>query len=361
MAHLAEANLSKPDRVSRAILSRIRRGGLAPGAKLPSEPELASHYGVSRVTVRRAIRTLVQRGVLESQRGIGHVVRSHEPSLTVGLMLGTAQFTPFQRQMLRAFETALRERGYDAHVYILRVAEQETPADGRPVMDDVRAGRLTGLLTVSWSELDNEHAAHLKSVLDEQGVPCVSITNRDVRGAIGVDEHSLGYDSAHHLLSRGYRRIAVVLPPGEPDSVEAGWRAAYHDWGLTPPDELRLRWPSRDEASGYQAFGAWWAQSPDADALLVPDDHTAKGVISAATQMGLDLHRRLRVASLWIQGSDLFVPGPFVRIELSPKVMADRALHVLEQMIGGEPAPPPMHVAAGIVDDLQANHDGAQP
>ena len=44
---------------------------LQPGEKLPNEVELAQQLGVSRATLREAIRTLADRGVLEVRRGKG--------------------------------------------------------------------------------------------------------------------------------------------------------------------------------------------------------------------------------------------------------------------------------------------------
>ena len=47
---------------------------LRPGDKLPNEVELSAHLGVSRATLREAIRTLAARGVLEVRRGRGTFV-----------------------------------------------------------------------------------------------------------------------------------------------------------------------------------------------------------------------------------------------------------------------------------------------
>lgn len=47
---------------------------MAPGAKLPNEVELSQSMGVSRTTLREAIRTLSTQGVLEVRRGKGTFV-----------------------------------------------------------------------------------------------------------------------------------------------------------------------------------------------------------------------------------------------------------------------------------------------
>jgi DNA-binding transcriptional MocR family regulator len=47
---------------------------LPPGSPLPSEPELAARYQVSRETVRRAMQLLREIGIAHTRRGVGHFV-----------------------------------------------------------------------------------------------------------------------------------------------------------------------------------------------------------------------------------------------------------------------------------------------
>ena len=56
------------DTVSR-LLQTIRLGMVRPGEALPPERDLASHFSVSRDTVREAIRSLADAGFLVSKRG----------------------------------------------------------------------------------------------------------------------------------------------------------------------------------------------------------------------------------------------------------------------------------------------------
>jgi GntR family transcriptional repressor for pyruvate dehydrogenase complex len=61
------------NRVSQAIVEQIRlllrQGRLKPGDRLPSERELCEHFGVSRVTVREALRVLEAGGLIEIRVG----------------------------------------------------------------------------------------------------------------------------------------------------------------------------------------------------------------------------------------------------------------------------------------------------
>ncbi|MBL3688030.1 FadR family transcriptional regulator [Leucobacter zeae] len=66
--------LSLPDRLSVDLERLILEGELAPGEKLPAERELAEHFGVSRVSIREALRELENRGLIDRKPGRGTIV-----------------------------------------------------------------------------------------------------------------------------------------------------------------------------------------------------------------------------------------------------------------------------------------------
>src|SRR5215467_1394947 len=66
--------------VENVIIDRIANGSLAPGSRLPSEDSLVQEYAVSRTTIRAAIQSLVQRGLVEIRRGKGTYVT--QPKMT---------------------------------------------------------------------------------------------------------------------------------------------------------------------------------------------------------------------------------------------------------------------------------------
>src|ERR1700742_4097502 len=61
-------------KVEEVLASEISQAELKPGDRLPSEDELVTRFAVSRITVRRAIQNLIQRGFVEIQRGRGTFV-----------------------------------------------------------------------------------------------------------------------------------------------------------------------------------------------------------------------------------------------------------------------------------------------
>ena len=53
-----------------ALRAKILAGELEPGRKLPIEPELSAQYGVSRSTVREALRVLASQNLIATTRGV---------------------------------------------------------------------------------------------------------------------------------------------------------------------------------------------------------------------------------------------------------------------------------------------------
>lgn len=68
------ATLSLPDRLSVDLERLILEGDLEPGDRLPPERDLAEHFGVSRVSVREALRELENRGFIDRKPGRGTIV-----------------------------------------------------------------------------------------------------------------------------------------------------------------------------------------------------------------------------------------------------------------------------------------------
>lgn len=61
--------------VANALRASILTRTLSPGEKLPSQAELARHYGVARMTVQQSLRILREEGLIVSRQGSGVFVR----------------------------------------------------------------------------------------------------------------------------------------------------------------------------------------------------------------------------------------------------------------------------------------------
>jgi DNA-binding GntR family transcriptional regulator len=143
--------VTKPSRrTSRAtstredLLAWIAEGGVRPGAQLPPEPQLAEELGVSRPTLREALRSLQDEGVVTRSRGAGTFL-SHRPRLRNNLDMNfgvtdairQAGLEPGQRGAVTTIIAPSREErtslalGAGEQVVVV---ERVRTADGRPVV-----------------------------------------------------------------------------------------------------------------------------------------------------------------------------------------------------------------------------------
>ncbi len=89
------AKSPKYEHAYRTILERLKVGTYPVGGRIPTESELAEQFGVSRVTIRRALELLVLDGYVESRQGSGYRVLTLSPASDTCL-------TSFTDAMLRA-------------------------------------------------------------------------------------------------------------------------------------------------------------------------------------------------------------------------------------------------------------------
>jgi GntR family transcriptional repressor for pyruvate dehydrogenase complex len=72
-----------PQQIVSRLLDLIQQRHLEPGDRLPAERELAATMGVSRSSLREALRALTVLGVTEMRHGTGTYISSLEPELLV--------------------------------------------------------------------------------------------------------------------------------------------------------------------------------------------------------------------------------------------------------------------------------------
>lgn len=95
-------NLSLAEQARRAILEAIINGSF--DSRLPSEENLAEMLNVSRTTIRTALQSLEQEGVINRKRAIGTTVNAHIRPSTLAL------------QRMIGFHWLLEEEGYEVEV-----------------------------------------------------------------------------------------------------------------------------------------------------------------------------------------------------------------------------------------------------
>ncbi len=152
------------------LLAFIRDSGMEPGERLPSEATLADRLGVSRATLREALRLLEEEGVIVRRHGVGTFVAANR-HLESGL-------ERLESVLALAGRQGMETRMEDLEVHVVRadrsVAERLAVEPGtfltcvcRTILvEDRPVAYLEDLVLTEWLSPDHLDEAFNGSVLD---------------------------------------------------------------------------------------------------------------------------------------------------------------------------------------------------
>jgi GntR family transcriptional regulator len=172
--HLVDGVVPKHQQL-RNILTELVTTQLRPGDMLPSERQLCSDYGVSRITVREALGQLVSEGLLVRSQGKGTFV-AHRPARS--------------RLHIASFHEDMRRMGLEPSTVLLSVTRSAPPADTAQRLDLP----------------PRSQAYHVRRLRLADGVP-MSVDDAWYNADLlpGLDQQDLR-SSLYDILSRQYGR-----------------------------------------------------------------------------------------------------------------------------------------------------------
>lgn len=249
-------------RITNELRDRIQGGDLGPGALIPSEPELARDYGVSRQTARTALLALEQEGLIAtvpSRRGRivrippRRAVRSSERHQ---LEKDRAILPMPERGAIGEAETnfdmALAEQKFTTSYDIIAAGEeiaqvldvqQDTAILRRRfISSDPKTGRL---LSSSASYIPKEYVESNAALLDENNEPWAGGTLHQL-STVGI-EIMLVVDEVTARMPTSSETKEWDLSPGVPllicrrISSDAGGRTIEISDATYPADRTELR------------------------------------------------------------------------------------------------------------------------
>ena len=163
--------------VQASLRTDILKNRLPPGAKLPSEAALETSFGVSRITVRRALSALHAEGLIEKVNGKGSFVTRPEDAPRLGPLTG--------------FYTHMRASGETARGKTLSV--RETKASG-VAADALRIAPGTPLLMATLLRFVNDEPFAYGVMQAEPALTrALLVEDLNVNDVMVVLESRLGY------------------------------------------------------------------------------------------------------------------------------------------------------------------------
>jgi GntR family transcriptional regulator len=222
------AGVPKHGLVAEALSSEIRGGKYKVGDLLPSEPQLSLRFGVSRHTVRAALRTLQQLGLVSSQQGVGTQVQqtrllsrySHSFNSADDL-LQYATTTPMRvidREQVEVDAAMAAQFGCKPGEHWWRVRTVRRDPSGRAVvayselhiplafaavLPEITKSRQPIFVLI-------ERRFQEKVVEIQQDIACISRLKREEAEHLGVSRNSAGMEITRRYIGRNGRVLEVA-------------------------------------------------------------------------------------------------------------------------------------------------------
>lgn len=242
------------------LVEQFRKQRMQPETKLPTELELTRNFGVSRTTIRQALRMLEQDGIIEKRHGsgaffVGHTRRKSlldKHKGTIG-MINFYSMDYIYPEIIRGIEDAAAERGFFLTLTNCNM-------DYKREMDSVEAlleQGVRGLILEPSRSIQMDEWHPVMRMIRERGVAVVSThwgrRNPGLSTAT-IDDGEAGLLATRYLIAKGHRRIAMIYKR----DVEAGsdryegYLGALAEANIQTDESLVLAYDRDDEVIDFE-------------------------------------------------------------------------------------------------------------
>lgn len=289
------------------LLSRIHNNAFSYDDVFCTEKLLSDQYNVSRITAKRAITDLEQRGILYRKRGVGSFVArnalnnlNNSSKLAVDSKM-VSFLLPFDItkgnlfQTIEVVNTRLNDNGYFMSLYISDISSTKEKAN----IKLLQSQNISGLIyypmrdKINLSLLNEFIFAGIPVVVIDKTTDCPYIHN------VTSDNFEGGRLLAEHLIGLGHRNITffTTAPIEETSSVRnrfAGYLNQMQAGGipLTPnhlvyfPHEIKEADALSGELTPFQS-AIRQMYSMGVTAIITENDRVAQFIHMACNKMGL--------------------------------------------------------------------------
>lgn len=238
---------------------------------LPTEKELMARYGVSRNTLRRAVKELTAQKVLQPVQGLGTLVYP-VPEVTKNsriLVLCDYYSQPFQNETFNKLLFMLNSSHLNSvvmmvdheNIDIARFEEALKDCDG---------------VIVDWF---SSYISELLEIVVRSGKKIICLRSPMGNGVPYLTEDIAAgyYKITRHLLELGHTRIAFIGNSNDPARMD-GMRKALKERGLSLLPELMVYYDSNFRFTGFEGTEILLERKVPFTAVIAHNDDTALGI-----------------------------------------------------------------------------------
>ncbi|MFB0517589.1 MAG: GntR family transcriptional regulator [Candidatus Neomarinimicrobiota bacterium] len=326
------------------LRAQVNSGQLKAGDQIPSQRELAQRYGVSSITIKRALTELISEGLLLSRAGKGTFVAQPKRAITysdralIGLVLRDLR-DPFFSLIVHSVQGKAADLGYNILLSnTSNLAEEEESQVTR-----FRQLGVSGLIIASMSYV--HRATDVIKSLQREKFPLVMVSyveDEDI-SYIGTDHRYGAFIATEHLISLGYKKIGYIS--GEEGNVLGdlrgeGYRQALERHGLPVDESLVYQLLYNGEWNHYQSgyeIGQLVVKQPDRpDAIFAYNDLSALGFEQGILANGLRIPEDVAIVGFDDIERDLHAPVPLTTVHQPTTLIGHLAVETLIDKVNGD-------------------------
>ena len=325
--------------VREALTEAIRRGEYKPGERLPAERDIASIYGVSYMTARRAVTEMVESDLLRRRAREGTFVReqsSHRLATRTVHLVCPAFESSDVRAFLRLGAQAAEAR--DWRTEVIRLHHQQVRAAVRAIENGEGA-----IVLPEGPELDGPLAEAIQNAGGRAVVLGNSLESAGVPSVMADDTQGITL-AMRHLQSQGHREIAIVSdhPSHRVDRVQiAAWKAALPaDWNAEriAARTIVVNTPRHESQAQYtcEAIKNYLAHDGGATtALLCLVDDMALPALAACRDAGRPVPAAMSLVSSGDSPTMAYAHPPVTCIDIHMAQHIAQAMQILDEVFAG--------------------------
>ena len=269
-----------------------------------------SHVLTGSLPVSPRLRTKVEAAIRELDYHPNHVARSLKTSKTRTLGIIVPDMTiPFFPRIIRGAESAARQWNYS----LVAVNSDESTRRQRELLSLLRSQRAEGILLAAGAVSDPFD--QISRTMDS-GIPMVCVDRLPGKleiDSVAVENAAASALGVSHLISQGYRNIAIVTGPltlrNEEERLQ-GYAQAFSQAGLTPAKELIWEGGFHVEQVAAICRERLRNSSPRPGALFATNGPAGLGALRALRDLGLKTPQDIGFVTFdELTVDDLFTPS----------------------------------------------------
>lgn len=297
---------------------------LGPGEMIPSERELCEQFGLSRITVRKALEQLTVNGEIYKLHGKGTFKsfnRANDIRELIYVIRNTAMISsPGREKVIRALAETAERRGY--HLVIRGFHS----SGGAASLRDFATSGINGGLLFSVQELTNADILSLQ----QTRIPCVFM-NQKKGYSVHADYIAAGRLAARWANRKKFRRIALFLPSRKLPDIR-DYLSGFQDVLNTKISSVKIYETGYSrQKSAETARELLSGRKPLPDAFICGDDLDAAGAADALGERGL----REKIGLCGVNDSYLASEMQFSSIDLKLEERSQKAADLLADILEG--------------------------